>query len=159
MAVQCVRIWLWCSAPAFHLSVEHQPRGSGIGSYRPPGKGCISRSYILLSPPRLGSASYRQSHAAEQRTFHCRCQVPCWWRSLIAMLWDGWYLWVLNLQRWKNFLMLKMYLLIVLFCVISVLCRHYNCSEYAISKFRGVEHAFLGEKKPQFPASLADWNP
>ena len=84
MAVQCVRRWLWCCAPAFHLSVLHQPYPipSGIGSCSPSGKGCISRSYILLSPPRVGSASY--NHKA-QGTFHCRCRVPCWWRSFIAM--------------------------------------------------------------------------
>lgn len=70
MAVQCVRRWLWCSAPAFHLSVVHQPHPvsavhqphpipSGIGSYSPPGKGCFRRSCILLSPPRVGSAGRR----------------------------------------------------------------------------------------------------
>lgn len=85
MAVQCVRKWLWCSAPAFHLSVVQQPHPipRGIGSYSPSGKGCVSRSYILLSPPRAGSASYR--HHQARGTFPCRCRVPCWWRSFIAI--------------------------------------------------------------------------
>lgn len=75
MAVQCVRRWLRCSAPAFHLSVVHQPHPvsaahqphpipSGIGSYSPSGKGCFRRSCILRSPPRVGSAGCRRWQGA-----------------------------------------------------------------------------------------------
>lgn len=84
MAVQCVRKWLWCSAPSFHLSVVHQPHiPEGIGSYSPSGKGCICRSHVLLSPPRVGSASSDNPKAWE--TSHCRRRVLCWWRPRAAI--------------------------------------------------------------------------
>lgn len=158
MAVQCVRRWLWCSCPAFHLSVVCQSYliPSGIGSYRPSGKGCISRSSVLLSSLRVDSANYRQSQGMGICTADAECCTGGG-RPLPQPL-ARWHFWVVNLNRKKNFLILKLDLLIILFCVTLVLYRCYKCNKYTISKLRGVKHEFLG-KKPQLIASLADWNP
>lgn len=63
-------------------------------------------------------------------------------------------LWALNLHGRKNFLVLKMYLLIILFCAILMLWRCCRCGKYMVSKLRGIECVLL-EEKIQFTASLA----
>lgn len=94
MAVQCVRRWLRCSAPALHLSVLHQPHPvsavhqphpipSGIGSYSPSGKGCFRRSCILRSPPEWALQAAGDGKA--RGTFRCGCWAPGWRRSGIAV--------------------------------------------------------------------------